>query len=212
MGRNQHQAGSELARISARKIRRKARSRGTHMTRSSLPNFSRRLRITRRARSLKQSHVARLAGVCQTTVSRWEAGLIEPEPHVAARILSELAWTYELDAPIRRLVERCSLACHLIADVDHRLLAASPARLAQWGRNAPKYFGQSLWPFATPDIIAAERSLAEQRWWSELSPEPVEVFTGASNSSELRIVAGRMIWERVWLSDGRAARLCSSME
>ena len=38
----------------------------------------------------------------------------------------------------------------------YSLLAASPAQEAEWGVSAALYIGQSLWPFATNEIVQAE--------------------------------------------------------
>jgi transcriptional regulator with XRE-family HTH domain len=177
-----------------------------------LPSFAGRLRGLRRARNIKQSEIAVRFGVCQGTVSRWEAGVIEPNAQLAARVLHALCNVTAADSAVRRLVKRCDLPAHLITDSDHRLLATSPARLAQWGPNSERFEGTSLWRFATTDIIAAEASLADIGWWEGVSQEPVEVTTRAGFSPELRVVSGRMIWERLWLADGTAARLCTSVD
>jgi transcriptional regulator with XRE-family HTH domain len=177
---------------------------------TALPEFARRLRAVRRARGMKQSHVADLASVCQSTVCRWERGVIEPEASLADQVLRALCRAPPEDSAVRRLIENCRLPVHLVTDADHRLLAASPSRLAEWGVSSGQLMGQSLWRFATPEIVEAESSLGRLGWWEEWVPAPVQVCTRAGGTEELRIAAGLMVWERLWLSDGTAARLCTS--
>lgn len=177
----------------------------------ALPSFGARLKRLRRARNLKQAYIATIAGVCQTTVSRWESGDIDPPSSVASRLLQQLQCHSAADAALRRLVENSRIAVHLISDVDHRLLAASDSRWRQWGPGADRYAGKSLWSFATDDIVAAEEALEAGGWWHEYLPEPVQVVTRAGGSPPCRIVPGRMLWERVWLADGTPGRLCTSL-
>jgi hypothetical protein len=74
-------------------------------------------------------------------------------------VLRELTGATPCDAALRRLVERSRDAVHLVTDADHRLLAASPAREAEWGAAASVWLGASLWPCATEAIAAAEAGL-----------------------------------------------------
>jgi len=55
-----------------------------------LPGFGARLRRLRRSCGVKQAHVARLAGVNQATVSRWERGSVRPDRSRAVAILRAL--------------------------------------------------------------------------------------------------------------------------
>jgi transcriptional regulator with XRE-family HTH domain len=178
-------------------------------TSNVLPAFGRRLRRLRRLRGLKQEVVAEIAGVAQTTVSRWESGDVQPDAAVAAALLRTLAQPHEryADAPLRRLVERACDPVHLVADDDHRLLAASPSRLRQWGSNADGLVGLSLWPFASDEVRQAEAGLEAAGWWEADAPMPVAVDLADADRG-LRFVAGRMLWERLHLSDGMAVRLC----
>jgi transcriptional regulator with XRE-family HTH domain len=176
-----------------------------------LPSFGQRLKRLRCQRGLKQSHVAEIAAVCQTTVSRWEAGNITPDAKLAADVLQRLATDATADRALRRLVETSSQVVHLVTDADHRLLAASPAREADWQASASTYLGQSLWRFATASIVKAERDLAAQGWWQKAAPAPVLVNIDDGRQSEMRIRTGRMVWERLWLGDGTAARLCTML-
>jgi transcriptional regulator with XRE-family HTH domain len=175
-----------------------------------LPSFGRRLRRLRRLRGWKQSQIAELASVCQTTVSRWEAGVIAPAHDSADALLAALTSFTAVDEALRRLVESSNVPAHLIGEADHRLMAASPAREREWRRSAAELSGASLWPFATDEIVAAEAQLEALRWWEEQAPAAVTVRTGERNDKDLIIVAGTMIWERIYLADGTPARLCSS--
>ena len=174
-----------------------------------LPGFGARLRRLRRARDVKQDHVARLAGVDQATVSRWERGEAHPSRARADAVLRALRPARVDDAALRRLVESSTLTVHLVTDVDHLLLAASPAREAEWGVAASALRGRSLWPAASPGILAAETALEAQGWWESVAPAPVTLDLENHDGGFLPIVAGRMTWERVWLADGRPARLCT---
>jgi transcriptional regulator with XRE-family HTH domain len=178
---------------------------------TGLPGFGPRLRRLRRQRGLKQGHVAEIAGVCQTTVSRWEAGQIEPAPALAAAVLQRLTRGLPQDRALRRLVESSSQIVHLVTDIDHRLLAASPAREADWAAKAAPYLGQSLWRFATAAIVRAEQSLTDLGWWETQAPAPVRVEISDGRVDEIRIRPGLMLWERLWLADGTPARLCTML-
>jgi transcriptional regulator with XRE-family HTH domain len=175
---------------------------------TALPAFHLRLRRLRRARGLKQAYVAALLEVDQSTVSRWESGALVPEPEVAERALRLLGPAPGDDYALRRLVSTSSEPCHLVTDIDHRLLAVSRPRERDWGRPAAELLGASLWRFATPEIVEAEERLAELNWWELAAPPPVVVYTSEGCTDGLHILAGDMVWERVWLANGEPARLC----
>ena len=125
--------------------------------------YGRALRRWRRLRGVKQSHAAELFGVTQATLSRWERGchrLPEPAVRKLARLLAAPLDSMA-DTGLRRLVESSALPVHLICDLSHRLLAASPSRFAQWTADAAGLHGTSLWRFATDEIRAAESRLGE---------------------------------------------------
>lgn len=179
------------------------------LTRRALPSFGLRLRRCRRLRGMKQSHVAELAGVDQATVSRWETAEVRLDPDLARELLALLAISPVLDPGLRRLVETSSMRNHVIAEADHRLLVASPGRVAEWcNRNLE---GISLWPLATDEIAAAEEKLTALGWWDLPAPEPVELWTGDGDHPSGPIVQGGMIWERLHLGDGTPVRLCTSL-
>ena len=148
----------------------------------------------------------------QATVSRWEAGEIEVQPALADKLLAQLMARNNgrANAPLRRLVETSPLPVHLIADADHRLLAASPPREREWGQTAANLIGCSLWRYATEGIQAAEMALHPLGWWQDPLSAPVEVRTGRGNAG-LEIKAGLMPWERLYLGDGTPVRLCTTL-
>ncbi|HSH99822.1 MAG TPA: helix-turn-helix transcriptional regulator [Reyranella sp.] len=174
--------------------------------------FGRALRRWRRRRGVKQSHAAELFGVTQPTLSRWERGH-QRLPEAAARRLEQLlAAPLDAagDAGLRRLVESSALPVHLICDLTHRLLAASPARFAHWQVDAADLRGTSLWRFATEEIHQAESRLGALGWYDERSPE-LSFWTGANHDPVVPIEPGVLVWERLCLSDGTLARLVTSM-
>ncbi|WP_394791959.1 helix-turn-helix domain-containing protein [Rhodoferax sp.] len=176
-----------------------------------LPSFGKRLRRLRRVKGLKQEAIAALAGVNQATVSRWEAGGIAPSPATMQRLLQALTSAPAQDAALQRLVQHCSQPAHLVTDIDHRLLAASLPRQQIWGVPASDLLHTSLWKFATEDIAQAEAQLGASGWWEQESPAPVLVRLRRPHTEGLRIAAGSMLWERVWLANGLPARLCTTL-
>jgi len=173
--------------------------------------FGRALRRWRRLRGVKQSHAAELFGVTQATLSRWERGY-HPVPEKAALALSRLLAApldSASDAGLRRLVESSALPVHLICDLSHRLLAASPSRCAEWTADAAALRGTSLWRFATDEIRAAESRLGEFGWYDEGTTR-LAFWTGANRDPVVPISAGILVWERLQLSDGTLARLVTS--
>lgn len=175
-------------------------------------SIGRSLRRFRRLQGIKQSHLAECLGVSQGSVSRWESGTHAPDPAVQARIESLIAahTTSHADATLKRLIESSSLRVHLICDATHRLLAASPARAAGWQTDVGGYIGTSLWPYASPEIITAEASLAG-RGWFERAFQKLRFHTGPNRSSTIVIAEGMMEWESIPLADGRVGRLTSSV-
>lgn len=174
--------------------------------------FGRILRRWRRLRGIKQSHAAELIGVTQATVSRWELGQHQPTEAEARRLAGLLQAPLDSagDAALRRLVESSALPVHLICDLSHRLLAASPARFREWRAGAGDLHGVSLWRFATDEIRAAEARLGELGWYEE-GQSSVTLWTGGNRSDVVRIKPGPLLWERLQLSDGTLARLVTSV-
>ena len=170
------------------------------------------LRRWRRLRGVKQSHAAELFGVTQETLSRWERGY-HRLPDAAARKLTKLLAApldSSADAGLRRLVESSALPVHLICDLTHRLLAASPQRFAEWTADASDLRGTSLWRFATDEIQQAESRLGDLGWYDERTTE-LRFWTSDNHDPMVRIVPGILVWERLTLSDGTLARLVTTV-
>jgi transcriptional regulator with XRE-family HTH domain len=174
--------------------------------------YGRALRRWRRLRGVKQSHAAELFGVTQATLSRWERGY-HHLPDAAARTLTRLLAApldSSADAGVRRLVESSALPVHLICDLTHRLLAASPARFAEWTADVSELRGTSLWRFATDEIQQAESRLGCIGWYDEGTTE-LRFWTSDNHDPMVRIVPGVLVWERLTLSDGTLARLVTTV-
>jgi transcriptional regulator with XRE-family HTH domain len=177
------------------------------------PALGRSLRAWRAARRVKQAHAAEILGVSQATVSRWESGALAPSPRETARLADLLAARPETDADraLLDLVESSTQSTHLICDLSHRLLAASPARSGEWGLPKEDLLGVSLWRYASAAIVTAEAGLGEAGWYDVLPPS-LTVETGPNGSNEVPIRPGRMRWTRLRLSDGRFARLVRTQD
>jgi transcriptional regulator with XRE-family HTH domain len=170
--------------------------------------LGRSLRAWRAARRVKQAHAAEMLGVSQATISRWENGAQAPSSGEARRLADLLAARPDSDADraLLDLVESSTEPTHLVCDLSHRLLAASPARSREWSLPQAELLGVSLWPYASPAIVAAEAGLGEAGWYEPLAPA-VTIETGPNGSNTVPILPGRMRWTRLRLSDGRFARL-----
>jgi len=170
------------------------------------------LRRLRLLHGMKQSHLAELLGVTQTTVSRWERGVLklsEAQQATAQRLLAVPPGPTQ-DAALKRLVESSMRKVHLICDRTHRLLAVSPARLADWQVNPADFLGRSLFVYASPEICAAEARL-DGLGWHEGRLASLVVVTGPNSDPVLPILPGRMLWERIVLADGTAGRLVTAI-
>lgn len=170
------------------------------------------LRRLRHVRGLKQSHLAELLGVTQATVSRWERGAARPAAAERARLEALLCAPADpaADRALKRLVETSPDPVHLICDVTHRLLAASPSRQREWCAPAARFLGEPLFRYASDEIRDHEARLADLGWYDSLAPRLV-FHTGANESDEIRILPSTMMWERLALSDGSVARLVTSL-
>jgi transcriptional regulator with XRE-family HTH domain len=170
--------------------------------------IGRSLRPWRALRQVKQSHAAELLGVSQATISRWENGSLLPLPDQERRLRQLMSARADAaaDHELARLVTGAVEPMHLVCDLTHRLLAASPGRTREWGTSAGALLGVSLWRYATDEIREAERGLPERGWY-EPAPPTVLVSTRANRSRMVPIRASRFRWIRFPLSDGSHARL-----
>ena len=172
--------------------------------------------LLRRARALrrwKQQAVADLAGVAQTTVSRWEAGALEPSAEQLRRLAPILVPNADLgrDSGLKRLVVGSPLAVHLICDLTHRLLAASPGREAEWLVPASDLQGEPLFRFATDEIREAERRLDGIGWFADAATTAVLWVRGRERDAAIRMATGHCVWERLTLNDGSPVRLVTTL-
>jgi len=177
-----------------------------------MSDLRRALRRLRLLRGMKQSHLAELLGVTQTTVSRWERGILAmpPAQQIAAQRLLALPPHPAQDAALKRLVESSTLKLHLICDRTHRLLAVSPARRIEWQVDPAELSGRSMLVYASAEILAAEATLGERGWYDgRLSSLAID--TGANADPLVPIRPGRALWERIMLADGTAARLVTAI-
>jgi transcriptional regulator with XRE-family HTH domain len=171
------------------------------------------LRRFRRLRGMKQDHIADLLGVSQGLVSRWEAGLHTPSPGLCHRLETLLGSDADpaTDTALRRLIENATEPVHLICDASHVLLAASPAREAEWGSRATPFIGTSLWRFASTEIVTSEERLSDRGWFEDTDPGQVLLETGGNGSREMRILPSTLRWERIALAGGRIGRLVTTI-
>lgn len=170
------------------------------------------LRAWRLARRIKQGHAAELLGVSQATVSRWESGRQPPaeaEAMALARLLAARP-TSAADRELARLVSQSRRPLHLVCDLTHTLLAASPARRRDMAADPETLMGHSLWRHASAEIVALEERL-EALGWYEPAAVPIEAWTGANRSAALAIRPGRFRITRFQLSCGGFARLVETL-
>ena len=170
------------------------------------------LRRFRRLNMVKQSAVAERLGVSQGCVSRWESGVHGPDPAQRERIVALISASIgnDGDSALRRLVESSRLPVHLICDSTHRLLAASRSRAASWRVDVSELVGRSLWPFASPEIEAAEAGLFGSGWF-ERPYQRLELRTCGNGRSDVPVPPSRMLWETLPLADGRVGRLTTTI-
>ncbi len=178
---------------------------------ADIPALAFTLKRLRLLRGMKQDHLADLLGVTQSTVSRWERGdLAWSDDHAEqARILLGTPAPGN-DAMLRRLVESSTLEVHLICDLSHRLLAASPARQARWRVSPDDLHGTPLLRFASAEILVAEAELPALGW-HDGALATLTIQTGANSSDDVPIRPGTLLWERSWLSDGSPVRLVTTV-
>ena len=173
------------------------------------PAFGRRLRRLRRSVGLKQSALADLLEVDQTTISRWESGRQTPSPDQQQAVFSVLGPARADDSALGRLVMGSTDCVHLVEEASHRCLAYSPSRARDWKTSQRALLGVSLWQFATDEIRQAEDELKDEGWWDLHTPSPKAFLTSEVVHDRIRISAGEIIWERLYLVDGTPVRLVS---
>ncbi len=115
------------------------------------------------------------------------------------------------DAALRRLVETSNDCLHLVEEASHVCLAYSASRAQDWRVSQRGLLGVSLWQFATDEIRQAESALDETDWWAVETPSPISFITSEAIHDQIRISAGGIRWERLYLSDGTPARLVSGI-
>ncbi|WP_170413771.1 helix-turn-helix domain-containing protein [Ruegeria atlantica] len=176
---------------------------------SGYPAFGPRLKRIRRSVGFKQSALAELLRVDQTTISRWENGVQTPDPEVQAAVFSAIGSSRRDDSALKRLVETSSDCIHLVEEASHKCLAYSASRARDWKTSQSALLGVPLWQFATDEIRQAEAELQNDGWWDLQHPEPKAFVTSEVRHDQIRISAGQIIWERLYLSDGTPVRLVS---
>jgi transcriptional regulator with XRE-family HTH domain len=170
------------------------------------------LRRFRRLNVVKQCAIAEMLGVSQGCVSRWESGAHKPDAAQRRRIIQLISASAgnEHDAALKRLVECSQRPVHLICDATHQLLAASPSRAGSWRIDVSELIGRSLWPFASPEIVAAEAGLFESGWF-ERPYQNLELRTESNGRSDVPVPPSRVLWETLPLADGRVGRLTTTI-
>ncbi|WP_118135000.1 helix-turn-helix domain-containing protein [Oceanicella sp. SM1341] len=170
--------------------------------------LGRALRRWRLLNRVKQAALAEDLGLSQSGLSRWEAGRLTPGSRALglARALLSARPASASDRALLGLVRGAAEPVHLVCDLTHRLLAASPARVADWRVSEADLRGRSLWRFASPEIVACEAGLAERGWYAPLAEE-FTLVTGRVEHPEMLIREGEIRYTRLALSDGSFARL-----
>lgn len=176
-----------------------------------LPSFGKRLRQQRRVLGIKQLVIAQEMGVDQATVSRWENSQQTPETDTQKAVLALLTQSRTDDGALRRLVENSNDCLHLVEEASHICLAYSRSRAQDWLVSQKAMIGVSLWQFSTDEIRKAEAELADSDWWSVQKPKAKLFCTSEAIHNEIRISAGGILWERLYLADGTPVRLVSGV-
>ena len=65
--------------------------------------------------------------------------------------------------------------------------------------------------YASQEIVKTEGELAGLGW-HEGQMNSLTLETGANDNPHLPIVAGQVLWERIFLADGSAARLVTTLD
>ncbi len=186
-----------------------ARHTKTSAVSIGFPAFGKRLKRLRRSVGLKQSALADLLEVDQTTISRWENGGQTPSAHVQQAVFAALGPVRVQDSALKRLIVHSAECLHLVEEASHTCLAYSASRARDWKTSQRALLGVSLWQFATDEIRQAEAELQQDGWWDLHSPSPKAFLTSEAVHDQIRISAGQIVWERLYLGDGTPVRLVS---
>jgi transcriptional regulator with XRE-family HTH domain len=170
------------------------------------------LKRMRQLRGIKQLHLAELMGVTQSTISRWENGMLPicQDDFAAAQKFLNSTREPSFDAALERLIKTSTLLVHLVCDKTHRLLTASPARQREWRLDVGALRGQSMLDYASPEILEADGRLAALGWF-EQQISSLTIKTGSNSNGLVPIVPGQFLWERLALSDGFFGRLVTTL-
>lgn len=186
-----------------------APSTGKRLETRGYPGFGKRLKRLRRSVGYKQAYLAELLEVDQATISRWERGGQTPLPDTQQAVFAALGPRRSDDNALRRLVLNSSDCLHLVEEASHKCLAYSASRARDWKTSQNALLGVSLWQFATEEIQKAEAELEVEGWWDKHTPAPKAFQTSEAIHDRIRISAGEIFWERLYLSDGTPVRLVS---
>lgn len=95
--------------------------------------FPSHLRQWRRGQMLKQDALARILGVTQAAVSRWENGLDDPSPRLRERLRGLMAANLRDELAVERLILSRQTSTRALFDVDGvRLVGLSKGAQATW--------------------------------------------------------------------------------
>ncbi|MBO6527569.1 helix-turn-helix transcriptional regulator [Erythrobacter sp.] len=166
------------------------------------------LRHWRRTGGVKQESLAHDIGVSQATISRLESGQALPGERDLHQLLARISASPSApsDRQLIRFVRQSAEPLHLVCDLTHRLLAASPSRASEWAIAPERLNGRSLWRYASPDIVEAECGLGAIGWHERTSLE-TRFVTASFECSAISIRKSVVHWVRIPLANGTFARL-----
>lgn len=170
------------------------------------------LRRLRRSHGMKQTHLAELVGVGQSTVSKWECGYLLPSTGQHLRLVTLFSTRLDpaRDAWLSRLVECSTRQVHVMCDTEHYLLAASRPRIGEWRRDFNEVAAQPLTRLLPPDIAFAENWIVEHDA-EAFRLSTLVVRTGGREGGPYDIAPALMLWERFQLSEGKWVRLVTNV-
>lgn len=124
------------------------------------------LKDWRKTSGVKQQELARLLGVTQTAVSRWESGLDVPSAAVYGKIRDLVSQKSSQDLRLRMSMTEMQLGLRILVDIDGlKLLSSTRAfkqlwpQLADWqGRNTADHLaGHTADLYANVELMKAIR-------------------------------------------------------